>query len=617
MFEPVRAALLTTSRCIAALVLALTGASVHGVDFRAGDWEGLANFDVSYGALWRFEEADARLVALASGGRRPDSNVDDGTLNFDDGLASNMVRANGQLTLLRDGFGLFERGGAYYDYELVDQDRQRTPLSGRAEDALGKDAVLQEAFVSYSFAPKGVPVFFRVGDQVLNWGQSTFIRDGLDLINPVDLGAALQPATQLRDAVVPLGTLWGAVNFTETFSVEGYYQYEWKRLRLPPIGSLFSPNDLFGAGQGGSFTRGGGAVSDLGTDLDDLFALPAGTLGFDENYMQFPSLGKDEARDDGQWGLALQAVLPGRNVISLGLHYIRYHSRLPLFSGLTGSAAAVAATSSTAVAARTAELVPAYLTQGLSGQEAAAAARVAAEELTISGYANAAGFRAVYPEDIDMIALSFSTATLRTGTLVSGEISHHRNVPYQIGLGTLFGALLSPIEFDPNLGNTPLGEYGADEVVGGFVELDRTQASVNLTHLSTRRLGAAQVALALDVAWVHVHDMPGAQEAPLQASAPATANSYGYRLLATAQYPGVFGGATILPRIAFTQDFSGTSPAPYATFVEGRKSLTLGTGVNVIDRVTVDLDYTRFYGAGRSNLLRDRDFARFRVTYWL
>ena len=607
----------TIGRCIAALVLALSGVSVHGVDFRAGEWEGLVNFDVSYGALWRFEEADARLVALASGGKRPDSNVDDGTLNFDDGLASNMVRANGQLTLIRGDFGLFVRGGAYYDYELVDQDRQRTPLSGGAEDDLGKDAVLQEAFVSYSFAPKGVPVFFRVGDQVLSWSQSTFIRDGLDIINPVDLGAALQPATQGRDAVVPQGMLWGAVSVSEAFSVEGFYQYEWKPLRLPPIGSLFSPNDLFGGGQGGSFTMGGGGVSDLGTDLDDLFALPAGTLGFDENYMQFPSLGKDEARDGGQWGLALQALLPGRNVLSLGLHYIRYHSRLPLFSGLTGSAAAVAATSPAAVAARTAKLIPVYLAEGLSGQDAAAAASFAAQELTISGYANAAGFRAVYPEDIDMIALSFSTATLRTGTLVSGEISHHRDVPFQIGLGTFFGALLSPIEFDPNLGNTPLGEYGPDEVVGGFVKLDRTQASVNLTQLFTRRLGAAQVALALDAAWVHVHDMPGMQEAPLQASAPATADSYGYRLLATALYPGVFGSTTLSPRVVFSHDFSGTTPAPSASFVEGRKSLTLGTGVNVIDRVTVVLDYTRFFGAGRSNLLRDRDFARFRVTYWL
>ncbi len=600
-----------------ALVLSLSGAFSHGVDFRTGSWEGLLNFDVSYGALWRFEEPDARLVALVSGGKRPDSNIDDGTLNFDDGLASNMVRANGQLTLIRGNFGLFVRGGAYYDYELVDQDRQRTPLTGRAEDDLGKDAVLQEAFVSYSFAPKGVPVFFQVGDQILSWSQSTFIRDGLDVINPVDLGAGLQPATQPRDAVVPLGMLWGAVNVSENFSVEGFYQYEWKPLRLPPVGSLFSPNDLFGGGQGGSFTRGGGRISDLGTDLDDLFDLPAGTLGFDENYMQFPNLDTDEARDDGQWGLALQALLPGRNVLSLGVHYIRYHSRYPLFSGLTGSATAEAATSPAAVAARAAELIPAYLAEGLSGQDAAAAARVAAQELTVSGYVNASGFRAVYPEDIDMIGLSFSTATLRTGTLVSGEISHHRNVPYQIGLGTVFTALLSPIEFDPNLGNTPLGEYSADEVVGGFVELDRTQASVNLTQLFTRRLGAAQVGLALDVAWVHVHDMPGAQEAPLQASAPATADSYGYRLLATALYPGVFGGATFSPRVVFTHDFSGTTPAPYATFVEGRKSLTLGTGVNVIDRFTVALDYTRFFGAGRSNLLRDRDFARFRVTYWL
>jgi hypothetical protein len=354
----------------------------------------------------------------------------------------------------------------------------------------------------------------------------------------------------------------------------------------------------------------------VGTDLDGFFNVPADTLGFDEQFLQIPTLGKDEPRDSGQWGISLQSVLSGSNAITLGLHYIRYHSRLPLFSGLTGSQEAVAGTSPEAVAIREAALLPVYLGEGLSASDAAAAARMAAEQLALSEYGNAARLRTVYPEDIDMIGLTLSTATLRTGTLIHGEISHHRDVPLQIGLGTLVSAVLSPVEFGPDRG-TPLGEYGPDEVVDGYVRLDRTQAALNLTQLFTRRLGAAQIVLALDVAWVHIHDLSSAGQPRLQAAAPVTADSYGYRLLATAQYPGVFGGATFAPRVVFTHDFDGTAPAPNATFVEGRKSLTLGTGVNVINRVTVDLDYMRFFGAGRSNLLRDRDFARFRVTYWL
>ena len=106
---------------MAVLLAALPVLPAHAVIFRAGEWEGLLDVDISYGALWRFEEADAGLVALASGGERADSNVDDGTLNFDTGLASSMLRANSQLTLFRGNFCQFPRdpcrgGGVIHKY---------------------------------------------------------------------------------------------------------------------------------------------------------------------------------------------------------------------------------------------------------------------------------------------------------------------------------------------------------------------------------------------------------------------------------------------------------------------------------------------------------------------
>ena len=69
---------------------------------------------------------------------------------------------------------------------------------------------------------------------------------------------------------------------------KAYYQYEWKPLVLPPVGSYFSTIDIFGGGGLNAAFLGGGQYSDLGTNLDQAFALPAGTLGFDADFDRIP-----------------------------------------------------------------------------------------------------------------------------------------------------------------------------------------------------------------------------------------------------------------------------------------------------------------------------------------
>jgi hypothetical protein len=89
----------------------------------------------------------------------------------------------------------------------------------------------------------------------------------------------------------------------------------------------------------------------------------------------------------------------------------------------------------------------------------------------------------------------------------------------------------------------------------------------------------------------------------------------GYRLGGSLIYAGVFGGVTLVPRVLFTHDVDGITPAPVSTFVQGRKSLTFALGASYINRMTANLSYTDFFGAGDRNLLRDRDLVRFRVSY--
>jgi hypothetical protein len=402
-------------------------------EIKIGEVDGLLDFSVSYGMGVRLHDTDQALVATSNGGKGASANADDGTLNYKKGVYSNALRLNSDLTMQWGQLGAFVRGFAFYDFENQDQDRARTPLPDEAKDIVAKDADLLDHYISLQQTVGGVPILMRLGDQVVNWGESGFVRDGIDIINPLDVSALNVPAAPARDMFIPQGMLWGAANLTTSVAVEAYYQYEWKRVRLPPLGSYFSSNDLLG-GDGVNFAMlGAGKFSDLGTDLDTAFALPVGTLGFDPDFFKLPGRGGvDKPDDQGQYGFTFTSILPGTNATKISMHVVRYHSRLPLINGVTASQAAVDKTTQAEVDALASTLVPQYLSTGLTPSEAADAASNTAEALTTSHYANQAGYQVEYPEDITMIGLSFNTATLKRGMLISGEISHHRDYPFQV-----------------------------------------------------------------------------------------------------------------------------------------------------------------------------------------
>jgi hypothetical protein len=370
---------------------------------------------------------------------------------------------------------------------------------------------------------------------------------------------------------------------------------------------------------------GSGLFSDQGTDLDAAFQLPAGTLGFDPDFMRIPGQGSHDPSNQGQGGFTMQLIVPRLNSTKLAFHFLNYHSRLPIVSARTADAAAAAATSPEAVAARAAALAPIYEGEGRPPAEAAAAALAAASTLTIGEYASEASYTAVYPENIQMVAFSFNTATLRTGTLVSGEVSHHFDYPFQILPLDVFGAAFSPIEFDPSFGQGPLGDFGPDEAVSGVERLDKTQLELGLRQLLGPRLGASQAIVGADFGYVHVYGMPGRND--LHLSAPGVtgssdfdhlpdADSWGYRLLAALSYDDVFGGVTVQPSVAWLHDVSGNTPTPGGAFVAGRKAFNVGVAIDYNNTWLLQLSYTNLFGAGRFNLLNDRDVVRFQMTYF-
>lgn len=593
-------------------MLALLPGPAQAEIFRIGEVQGLVNLEVSYGLLARVQSRDERLVAIVNGGTSASANADDGDLNYDEGVVSNLIRGTADLTLTWRQFGIYVRGYGYYDFENELGERARTPLSGEAEDFVGARVGLLEHYLSARFTLAGMPVMLRLGDQVVNWGESTFLRNGIDVVNPIDLVQLFQPGTLARDVFRPQGMLWGVVNLSEIFSFEAFYQYDWKDVRVPPVGTYFSSNDAIGTDGLNTITLGAGRVSDQGTDLDAAFGLPPGTLGFDRDFLLMPGLDRDKPSNGGQYGFTLLAIVPQWNATKLSLHFTNYHSRLALLDGVTADAATILRTTEPAVAARTLELEA----EGLAPPEA----REAAELLTISDYANNAGYVATYPEDIKMLGASFATTTLRTGTLISGEVSHHFDWPFQILVGEVVDATLSPIRFLQPPGSG--AGLGPNQRVPGFIRRDRTQLELGLTQLFGPQLGSSQSLLGVDFAWVHVHDMPGRSEQPLNAPGLVppfdedrlpSADSWGYRIAAQLTYTNVLGGANLSPFALWTHDVGGTTPGPAGAFIEGRKTFTIGVALEYVKTWTARLGYTSFFGAGRFNPVRDRDFISFSV----
>jgi len=591
------------ARRVVATILAalLIPAPAFGRPFRLGEVRGIFDLTLGYGLVARTEGTDDRHVGIANGGSAPSVNFDDGTLNYDTGLVSNGMRATGELTLAWRNIGAVVRGFGFYDFETMLNDRRRTDLSNDAEDLIGWDGELREYYLSIRDSVLGMPVQMRVGDQVLNWGEGGLLRFDVDIVNPFDFVALFQPTTLARDVRLPQGMLWGVLHVTESVALEAFYQYDWEPARRAPIGGFFSADDLVGGDDELGFAMAGlGQFSDQGTDLDAAFGLPKGTLGFDRRFQRIPAGGLDEPSDQGQYGITLQTFLTSLNASKVALHFVNYHSRLPLVNGRTAGRAALAATSDQAVQARAAALAN---QTGLPIEQT----RPIAEALTVSDVSNQTRYSVSYPENIKMLGLSFNTATVRTGTLLSGEVSHHFDWPVQVLREEVLAAALSPIEFTDDFAKTSLGRFGPNQFVKGYERTGKTELSLGVAQLLGPRLGASRSAVGLDVGWVHGHDLPSGQ--------PVDADSWGYRLLGQLTYTSLLGGITARPGFVWTHDVDGTTAGPSPPFVEDRKSITAFVGLEWANTITSSFSYTNFFGGEPVNVLGDRDFVRFNLMF--
>ncbi len=630
-------------------VALLTASSMSAVTFTSGDFSGSFDTTLSAGGIYRLDDPDPALYGTSNGGLANSVNTDDGNLNFDDGWVSKALKITSELELnFGDNFGVFTRASWFYDNAVDGATHLRKRLTNEALDYSGNRLDYFDLYGVLRFDLGDIPMDLRIGRQVLSLGESTFLQNGNNIINPLEVANIRVPGAEVREAFLPVNMVKVSADLTETLSAEVFWLLEFRHTEIEPAGTFFSTNDFASRG-GERVYLGFGSLSDTGT----LGGIPRGP--------------DDEGNNYNQWGLALRYLAPGLNDTEFGLYYARFHSRLPLINALTPtrpiSAAEVQATAS---ALANQQLVPAMLANGvpaaaiptvlpqllgaaLTGVPASAIAghptlapfapfypgaqaiAGGARQLGLLSAAATARYFIEYPEDITMLGASFNADLSALGVAWQGEISYKQDMPLQVDDVELLFAALSTLapQFGANnqLGNY-LGQYG--RIIRGHRRHDVWTAQTTLTKVFGPTLGAdaftllgevgglwadlpAKDVLRYEVQGTYTSGDPAAMIGT-GSTLPATPLSFfaddfawGYQLLARLEYNNVFAGVNFLPSVAFSHDVSGNSPAPLSNFLEGRKSLSLSAEFVWQNAWSADLRYVSYFGGGVQNLIGDRD----------
>ncbi len=633
------------------LALAMLAPPAGAVQFTLGELKASFDSTLSFGGLYRLKDPSPDFYGTSNtfsgvAGRQNSVNTDDGNLNYGKGWASQVIKGNHDLELKFGDYGALVRG--YWFHDLKADDTRRTPLSAQAEDRVVSGAELLDLYARAKFTlAGGMPFELRFGRQVLSLGESTFIPNGINVVNAVDLSKLRVPGAELKEAFLPVNMLKASLGLTPNITVEPFWLLEFRRNELEPAGTYFSTNDF--ATRGGSQVwLGFGSVADLGS-----------TIG---------GIAREKDRDAGnfnQYGVATRILAPNLNNTEFGLYYARYNSRSPVISARTpttavntdltgpltaafirgGVPAAQAGPQAAAIFQLIvrSQLAPATLTpvdlatlQSAPVQAAIAGAR----QIALLTAAATGRYFTEYVEGLNLWGASFNTALGSSGVSWQGEVSLKQDVPLQVDDVELLFAALSSLapQFGANnqVGNF-LGQYGRE--VSGYRRHHVWTAQSTLTKVFGPMLGAQQFTLLGEVGgvWVNLperatlrYDGPGtftsgSQAAMIGAGFPqftATADSafaddfsWGYQVLGRLDYNNIFPNVNMTPTIAYTQDLRGNTPLPLGNYIHGRRSLNVSVEFAYRNAWSLELRYVNFSGAGRFNLFSDRDYFATTVKY--
>ena len=632
--------------------LALTAlglaAAASAVDFQgANGVNGSWDTTISFGEGWRVKAPEANLIGIPEAGAARSVNADNGDLNYKVGQPfSQALKVVTEVSLKSEHYGLFVRGSLLYDRRVEDARTVRTPISSDAKALAGYYVRLLDAFVFGKWQLADThPLEIRLGNQVLNWGESTFIQGGLVGVNAIDVQALRIPGSELKEAfwAQPMARL--TLGLTQNVSAEAFVVPYWRRTEPEPVGTYFSTNDTVPRGGTQNFI-GFGAYSDQGTDFRPL----GGPVI--SNFWVSPRAPDVEPKKSGQYGLALRFFLPSLGSgTEIAVYGMQYASRLPVVSTRTGTPAglgnalATAATVQAGVQALVAGATPAAAVRFGTGYGLQTAAKaggdISAQTLAtyatigvntyLSGgnvlnqalqlanheYIETTQYFAEYPDNLQTFAVSFNTQLGTTGIALQGEFDWRRNTPLQFDDSELVFATGSPLEpvlfaaqglpFPADCNATvptltrcnQLGVFAPGQYVQGWGRYNVYQFQMTATKAFPPMLGAQQGVLVAEVGLTSIPGLPsktgaGPAGQGLRFESPGT-NLSGNMLGAATQFGGgsveplnrfadrTSWGYVLLAKLDYPSLIGAWNLSPRITWEHDVRGTTPGPGGNFIE----------------------------------
>jgi hypothetical protein len=378
---------------------------------------------------------------------------------------------------------------------------------------------LLDAYVYGSFAVGDTDLQLRLGNQVVNWGESVFIQ-GVNQINPIDVPAARRAGAELKEILLPVWMAYANWGFSFG-SVEAFYQFQWNNTSVDGCGTYWATVETTistDPGRCGSATvitnvLGGTAPGTVSPLIAQLGSNPFAQ----GNGLFVPLVKGKEPSDSGQFGLAFRFPVDAIDT-ELGLYGMNIHSRLPIISGIAGTlpttplvlppgALGPQQTTPYLVAGIAPNGLPFWRIPGTGGNPLDPN-----DDTTVRGPTplhQALGARLgqsitpgrafwEYPEDIQIFGLS--AATNLFGWSVSAEYSYQADVPVQVNGNDLLQSLLGFVGPNGQRG-VEAALKGAGTVLSGYDQFDKNQFQVNTVKTFSNALGADNLLLIGEVGY--------------------------------------------------------------------------------------------------------------------
>lgn len=260
--------------------------------------DGRINSSINYGISFRVGGPDDDVISLTNGGDQ----------NFGSGdVIVNRITGIHELSLEKDNLGAFFRATYFYDQANEKDLGIRTPggvpivdRSKAAKDSVS-DINLLDAFVYGSFTLADRELNARFGEQIISWGESTFIAGGINEINTVDVNQLRTAGSELKTALLPnLGVSFN-YGLSDNASLEAFYLFDFDEVKLDAAGTFFNTATFIGDG---------------GLSLGPLLRV-----------------GSHYAKNSGQYGAALRFLVPTLGSgHEIGLYFMNIHSHAPFLS---------------------------------------------------------------------------------------------------------------------------------------------------------------------------------------------------------------------------------------------------------------------------------------------